>query len=649
MTQSRYKFKLDYITNLTQFINTPINSKLFPFNINQLISGLDAHNHQQENGRKLTPACFYINDNCDIAGYNIDHASSIEMQNTSTLEGVLEVKVVNTDFYIFDKDGNSIKLTENGRLKAGVGDSIAGDYTEAGAIFQFNSSINVYSLQQTPNIYANINIKHLVLSNGEGSVTLTTPVGGEPYSLTFSNYSAGTAGLLYTSNTTNSLKKADIKEGVLKIKGNGEYIIDKITLTDFPVNIDNAFKPLALDNENVIISNPEYVCLPVGSNTQRPFLPATGALRINSETNLLECFFTTDWRSATTESIGGYTLTDFYDVSVTDPFDFLYIAEIPLELGHVLRVTSEGVIINEEIMRPDWLALEQAPNGILNKPNDITDLSRHAFDEIGDVDLTNPIENHILKYDAGSQSFRYAEIGEVTVGAWGFFTGDIKDQLDLWHYLNTFVPWCPEDALSEDDVRLNTLQDVEELPDEWTGELTIFHREGKVLKFNALLKKFIHVDAPIIKTSPITLLNALYGFDGENVVEIPPPLEVDVPVYLTVIQSSPSGLGWTKAVVGGGGSLLKFTLSLLDPIEVAGSLKKYEVILPRARNNLYEVSLHSFYYGEVKLSLTGMEDVVIKPQTQNNMLGALLVNNPPTLSIECDSVNPEFFIFIRGI
>ena len=45
----------------------------------------------------------------------------------------------------------------------------------------------------------------------------------------------------------------------------------------------------------LIINGTDYVQLPVGTTAQRPALPATGMMRVNSTTNSIEIYTGTEW------------------------------------------------------------------------------------------------------------------------------------------------------------------------------------------------------------------------------------------------------------------------------------------------------------------------------------------------------------------
>jgi len=311
----------------------------------------------------------------------------------SPREGSIYFK--DNELFIHPFGGEPFQLTKDGTFNEDLVGVVRGDYDTSDALFLYSSNEETYYILDDVNpstIFSDIEQESIIIHSSDArgasgvkilasedtniSYSLIMPETSETHSTTLIWKPDG------SSEWTPSVQQTSNKF-IVNTAGVHTYANIELSLlgTSDPYKIIQYTADGTIDPD---VTN-SFVKFPCGSTSERPINPPDGTFRINTTINLPEYYIDGEWKSIAMSDAQGLVLNDFTDCTVLDAED-----------GSILMRGTESW---EAYSRPtlDWDSTS-GDSQIVDKPDDITDLSQHSIMDLSNVEGEKE-EGYILKWN----------------------------------------------------------------------------------------------------------------------------------------------------------------------------------------------------------------------------------------------------------
>jgi hypothetical protein len=206
--------------------------------LNIAFEALDAHDHSDGKGARVSPAGMNINGDLEFNDNNAVELKSARYNNQgAALAGINDIRCVyvsGNDLYYNNGTGTAVQITAGAGLNAASIGGIGGDYASSSASVSYSNANKTFSFTQSANTAAHLDAGNVIIREPTASangITLKSPISlGSAYNFIFptglpssgqtkilSIDSSGQVGALYDSDNST----IEVSSNELRVKDGG--------------------------------------------------------------------------------------------------------------------------------------------------------------------------------------------------------------------------------------------------------------------------------------------------------------------------------------------------------------------------------------------------------------------------------------------
>lgn len=150
--------------------------------LNAALTLVDAHDHTEDKGARITPAAININANLEFNDKDAYELRSARFNNQdaplATINDVRSLYVSGSNLYYNNGTGTAVQITSGAGLNAASLGGIGGDYATSSASVSYSNSNKTFSFTQTANTSAHLDVGNVVIRQATASahgITVKSP------------------------------------------------------------------------------------------------------------------------------------------------------------------------------------------------------------------------------------------------------------------------------------------------------------------------------------------------------------------------------------------------------------------------------------------------------------------------------------------